>query len=131
MRFVRLTTIDNSYEANFLKDDLGVAGIPCFLTNENMTNLLPHTFGLLGSGIQVMVPEGELGKAKEVLALRSQVGKVISCPNCNSQNIRFGLAPGNKFKTVLAIMASVVAWAPMGNIRNKYYCNDCKTEFSK
>ena len=131
MRFVRLTTIDNSYEANFLKDDLGVAGIPCFLTNENITNLMPHTFGLLGSGIQVMVPEGELGKAKEVLALRAQVGKVIACPNCSSRNIHFGLGPGKRLKTVLAIMASVVAWMPMGNIRNKYYCNDCKTEFSK
>src|SRR5688572_24240185 len=70
VRFVRLTTIDNSYEANFLKEDLDQAGIPCFLTNENITNLIPSTFGLLGSGIQVMVAEEELGKAKEVLALR-------------------------------------------------------------
>jgi hypothetical protein len=121
MQYVRLTTIDNSYEANFLKDDLGVAGIPCFLTNENITSLVPHTFGLLGSGIQVMVPEADLGKATEVLALRAQVGKVITCPNCDSRNIRFGLGPDKRFSTVLTIVVSVLAWMPMGNIKNKYY----------
>ncbi len=55
MRFINLCTVDNSYEANFIKEDLEDNGIPCILTNENITTLMPHMNGILGSGVQVLV----------------------------------------------------------------------------
>lgn len=131
MKFVRLTTTDNSYEANFLKEDLEGEGIPSFLTNENITNLVPNTVGLFGAGIQVMVPEEAYERAKAVLQKRQQVMAVMRCPHCDSMNVRFGLGSTGWLRKTVAVVMSLIAWIPFGNIRNTYYCDDCQFEFKK
>jgi len=129
MRFVRLTAIEDSYEANFLKEDLGEAGIPSFLTNEHMTNLLPMSFGPAAMGIQVMVRPEDLDKAREVMALRSQVKKMVSCPHCESMNIRLGRAQSNiRLSTLLLGLLGIIA--PI-DPRDRYFCNNCMKEFMK
>lgn len=127
MQFVRLTTVENSFEANFLKEDLESEGIVCILTNENVTTLIPHMNGILGSGIQVLVAETDLAKANEILAKRAT--GIVKCPNCESTNIHFGLGTKNRFKRIVSIFISTVTAMPFNNINNVYYCNDCGTEF--
>lgn len=51
MNTIRLTTCNDSFEANLIKDKLENEGIECFLTNENFTSLFPIYNGILGSGI--------------------------------------------------------------------------------
>jgi len=130
MRFINLCTVDNSYEANFIKEDLEDKGIPCILTNENITSLMPHMNGILGSGIQVLVDKDDLITAREILDKR-KTSDVVVCPDCNSKNIKYGLGTTNKGKKILALIIAIVIGSPTKHIRQTYYCEDCKREFGK
>ena len=70
MKFIKLATADNSYEANFIKDDLADEGIECMLTNENFTALMPLSNSMFGSGIQILVDRVDYDRAKEILDRR-------------------------------------------------------------
>ena len=131
MEFVRLSTVDNSFEANFLKEDLESEGIPCILTNENVTTLIPHMNGILGSGIQILVAANDFQKATEILTRRVTTGSVAKCPNCQSTNINFGLGTKLRLRRIISIVISAVTAMPFNNINNIYYCYDCRTEFKK
>jgi hypothetical protein len=128
MRFVRLTTIGNSYEANFLKDDLDDAGIACFLTNENLTNLFPTTIGLDSWGIQVMVPEDALEKAKEVLRNRDRWTAAVRCPNCGSTRVRLVSVSPGWFRNLFGLLFVGPAIA---DLRSGYECSECVTSFKR
>lgn len=129
MAIVRLITCNNSVEANMLKSLLENEGIECFLTNENFTTLMPGYNGMLGSGIQVMIDERDNEKALEIL---SQQGteELIKCPNCSSEKVVFGLGE-KKFKKIIVVILSTLFFIPFNNIRNTYYCKNCKTEFQR
>ncbi len=71
MSLSKLATFDNSISANILRTKLESEGIICFLYNEHFTNLMPHYFDLLGSGVLVMVPTDQLKKAKRNCQTRS------------------------------------------------------------
>jgi len=128
MAIINLTTCNTSIEANMIKGLLDSEGIECFLTNENFTTLMPGYNGMLGSGIQVMIDEAEYERATEILS--KQTTEELKCPNCGSENIIFGLGE-KKFKKIVVVILSALFAIPFNNIRNTYYCKDCKTEFKK
>jgi len=127
MTTILLTTCNSSFEANLMKGVLETNGINCFLTNENFSNLMPHYNGMMGAGIQIMIDENDLGKAQELLIPTSK-GNGIICPDCSSSDVQFGLGT-NKIKKIFVVLISLLAFIPFGNIRNIYYCRNCKTEF--
>lgn len=49
------TTVSNSIEATLLQHALDMEGINSFITNEHTSTMLPHLYGMLGHGIQIMV----------------------------------------------------------------------------
>lgn len=128
MKYINLYTADNSYEANFIKDDLASEGIECMLTNENFVTLMPHMNGMLGSGIQILVDRADYDRAKEILVKRNNT-KILACPNCNSKNIKYGLGTKHRLKKLLALVITLVIGFPMWHIRQNYCCRDCHTEF--
>jgi len=124
----RLITIDSLTEAHILKGRLLNEGIDCFLTNENFTNLMPLYNNMLGSGIQIFVNEEDFEKARVLLKDRIEPDNLnLVCHNCGSKNIRLGIGKGKIFK-FLNIIIAVLAVIPMGNLKPKYYCADCKSE---
>jgi hypothetical protein len=127
MAIVRLTTCDNTIEANFLKNNLENENIECFLTNELSSTLLPGYNNMLNGGIQVMIDEKDLEKASLLIAQTKDEGE-LKCPNCDSTNISFGFG-NRKILKYLLVFFSLFAFIPFGNIRGKRYCKDCKTEF--
>ena len=130
MRYINLYTVDNSYEANFIKDNLADEGIECMLTNENFTTLMPHLNGMLGSGIQILVDKDDYDRAKQILDKRNN-RELQVCPNCNSTNIKYGLGTKHRLKKLLALGIALVIASPVRHIGQTYYCRDCKTEFGK
>jgi len=130
MKYLNLYTVDNSYEANFIRDDLADEGIECMLTNENFTTLMPHMSGMLGSGIQILVDKDDYDRAKQILNKRNSTD-IHVCPNCSSPNIKYGLGTKHPFKKLLALIIALVIASPVRHIRQTYYCRDCKTEFGK
>jgi hypothetical protein len=130
MKYINLYTADNSYEANFIKDNLEDEGIKCMVTNENFTTLMPHMNGMLGSGIQILVDKDDFERATQILN-KGKNRDVQVCPNCNSTNVKYGLGTKHRLKKLLAIFIALVIASPVRHIRQTYYCQDCKTEFGK
>jgi Zn finger protein HypA/HybF involved in hydrogenase expression len=127
MSIIRLTTCNNIIEANMVKHMLENEEIECFLTNDNFTTLMPGFNGILGAGIQIMIEEKDLEKAKTLLSIEENT-EIINCPNCNSENISFGLGE-NRIKKVFFAILSVFISTPMSNIKSTYYCKNCKQDF--
>ena len=125
----RLTTVSNSIEATFLQHMLEREGIHSFVTNEHTSTMLPHFFGMLGHGIQIMVDDADYDSAKEILNTKQNESQARTCPSCGSQNIGFGMKGKKRVGDHLLIFLSLIAGVPMGNIRNKYYCKHCGEDF--
>jgi len=119
-------TIDSLAEAHMIKGRLLNEGIDCFLTNENITNLMPHHNNMLGSGIQIIINEQDIHKAREILKDKIEPNNLeLVCPNCGSTHIGFGKGKTFRiFNTIIALLSSF----PIGNLKPKYYCNDCNKE---
>lgn len=130
MRFVNLCTVDNSFEANFIKEELAEHGIPCMLTNENITSLMPHMNGILGSGVQLLVDRDNLDLARDILDKRRSKA-VIACPDCGSKNIKYGLGTKSKPKKMFALIIALILASPTRHIRQTYFCQECKREFQE
>ena len=126
----RLTTVSNSIDATFLQHRLEMEDIDSFATNEHTSTMLPHLYGMLGHGIQIMVREDDYKRAKEILTETEKEKVIRECPNCGSSNIGFGVRGKSRVGDRLLIFLSAMAGVPMGNIRNKYYCRNCKEDFT-
>lgn len=124
---IRLTTVSNSIEASLIQHHLQLADIKSFTTNDNTSTLLPHFNGMLGHGIQIMVFEEDYGKAQELLTPDKTEPR---CPICGSSNIGFGIRGKNRSGDRVMIFLSALVGLPMGNIRNKLYCKDCRKDFT-
>lgn len=123
-----LLTCDDVLEANLIKGRLHSEGNPCFLTNENYTNLTPHHRGMIGSGIQLIVHSMDYDRAIQVLEINNTQNSFVKCPDCSSENVQLKLGK-NKFRKIISLIISVFAIIPVNNMNNVYYCKDCKTEF--
>lgn len=66
MKTTKLITCDNLTEAHLIKGRLNNEGIECFLTNQNFTSLMPISDKRF-TGIQVIVSESDLDKAKQII----------------------------------------------------------------
>lgn len=128
METIRLLTCDNNREASIIKGRLENEGIECFLTNENFSTLMPHFFGILGAGVQIVVNKTDYEKAVKLLDLDQSAQNELVCPNCKSTNIGFGLGRKKSGK-ITTILLSLLAGVPFNNINNRYYCRDCNADF--
>lgn len=125
----RLTTVRNSIEATFVQRALEREGIDSFITNEHTSTMLPHFYGILGHGIQIMVKEADYENAKDILAAQQAKNETRTCPTCGSSNIGFGMQGKRRVRDRLLILISLILAFPMGNIKNRYYCKDCRDDF--
>jgi len=53
----------------------------------------------------------------------------LVCPSCGSENIVLGFGERKGFK-IFNIIIAILSFFPLGNLKPKYYCKDCKTEIS-
>ncbi|NCA83982.1 MAG: DUF2007 domain-containing protein [Clostridia bacterium] len=126
MKTIRLTTCQNIQEAALIKGHLENEGIPCILTNQNITTLLPHFNNMLGSGVQVLVDENDLEKAASIIF--PDQDEPLSCPFCNSTNIKYSLG-SKKLSKMFFILISALHTIPINNISKTYHCADCNSDF--
>jgi DNA-directed RNA polymerase subunit RPC12/RpoP len=114
-------TFNSSIEANIIKAKLDAFGIPCFLSEENLTML---TTPLLSGGIRLHLFERDRQQAQEILmddlVRKSDDDDVISCPYCRSKRIlnvsRDQFDPAKVVKYIL-------------QLSKRHYCLDCEAEF--
>ena len=131
MRIVKLLTVPNSQEAASIQNRLENVGVDSFVTNENFSTLMPHFFGMLGSGIQIMIEDTSMERAKK--ALRdyfpySDTKLIITCPESGSTAIGYGFAR-SRIKKIFIILISLLIANPFGNIQASRHCKNCGHEF--
>jgi len=127
MKTTVLKTFESATEAHLARIRLEDEGISCFVANENFSTLMPNYYGMMGSGIQLVVFENDAPKASEVLST-SDAFNVLSCPNCGSNSIEYGMGKKGMSKWLIAIM-SFLAVIPLSNIRRTNICMECHSEF--
>lgn len=118
---------DSSIDANLAKTKLDAHGIPCFLTEENLTNLYPLQ-NLLLFGVRLHIFSRDQQSAEHVLSDVIAVSdEPLTCPACRSQRVEFGHSTQftpNIGKLILAFIAGTII--PFKKI---YHCQDCQREF--
>ena len=119
-----LRKFDDFIEANIAKTKLDAFGIPCFLTEEHLTQL---TTSLLSGGIRLHVFFRDKEQALQVME-KTYLSKMddenmIECPQCRSKKIL-----GNHREGLHTQMTRAIANTILG-LSKPYYCLDCGEEF--
>jgi hypothetical protein len=128
MRYINVCTVDDPFQAKFIKDNLANEGIECIVTNENFTAMMPHMNGMLGAGIQILVDKDDFERASQIVTNRNS-REIQVCPNCGSSNINYGLGSRHRFKKLFALLIAFVIGTPVRHIKQTHFCKDCSTEF--
>lgn len=116
---------DSSIDANLAKTKLDAHGIPCFLTEENLTNLYPLQ-NLLLFGVRLHIFSSDLQSAEGVLNDTIQ-DRTLICPACRSHNLTFQFSEklsANVPRLILAFLSMAIQPS-----RKVYRCQDCHREF--
>ncbi len=65
-KIVVFRAYDTAMDANLAKTKLDAYGIPCFLTDEHLTNLYPIRNSIF-PGVRLYIFENDLGQASEIM----------------------------------------------------------------
>ena len=133
MKFVTLTSFENTVEAHLLKSKLESEGIICFLKDEYITNAYQQYSYPFG-GVKLMVRSSEYAEALNILNLIEDNAFIdydrlaLKCPNCNSVKIQRRKSirsVGGIISLLITLLFSVIAIKP----KTLYRCNNCSTDF--
>lgn len=118
---------DSSIDANLAKTKLDAHGIPCFLTEENLTNLYPLQ-NLLLFGVRLHIFSNDLHDAEQVLNERIEISPDAPvCPSCRSLNI--SIEHSSKFTPRVSRLVLGLFMGTIVPLKKIYQCQDCMREF--
>lgn len=119
---------ENTIEANIVKTKLDAYGVPCFLTEENLSNLYPgQSFMFFNVRLHLFVSDVE--RANQIMEEHNLiVNDEIStkCPNCKSINIKRDYSESLKNKFDAFVDSLLALFVP---VKKVYHCEDCRHEF--
>jgi hypothetical protein len=123
-------TFETTIEANIVKSKLDAFGIPCFLTEENMTNLYPGASSLMNFSVRLHLFARDVPKAQQVLEethVAIDDESIVTCPRCNSRQVErdFPRKLSETFASTLRIMFFGVLFPE----KKVYRCLNCNFEF--
>jgi DNA-directed RNA polymerase subunit RPC12/RpoP len=120
-KIIVIQRFDNLIEANIIKTKLDAFGVPCFLSEENLTSL---TTSLLSGGIRLHIFEQDKDQVLQLLVKESmhmvEEDDLIHCPSCRSRKILN--MSSRRFEP-----AQVVRF--ILQLTKRHYCLDCEAEF--
>lgn len=116
---------DSVIDANIAKTKLDAYGIPCFLTEENMSNLYPgQPFFPVKVRLHLFSKDEE--QASRILSDINLIGDhdhSVSCPRCNSTRIIRG------FPKKFADSLKFIFFGVLFPNKKVNHCLDCNNEF--
>ena len=122
---------EGTIEANIVKSKLDAYGIPCFLTEENMTNLYPGASSLMNFSVRLHLFAHDLPRARQVLEenhLALDDESTIICPQCNSPRVERDFP--KKLSTTFASTLNVMFFGILFPEKKIHRCLDCDLEFN-
>ena len=116
---------ENAIDANIAKSKLDAYGIPCFLTEENMSNLYPGP-NMFSIKVRLHIFDYDKERAEQILKegnLSVDTGSTTRCPKCSSARIERTF-PKKSADSIKYLFFGVLF--PDEKIN---HCLDCDTEF--
>ena len=127
--------------ANLARTRLEAAGIPCFLSNENLVALMPLYSPITG-GVRLHVRQCDAAAALEVLrdvpvplatepdeasfAANAPDPVAPRCPRCGSSDVAFGPATRNTYGWWSGLLSVLLRFPVRGR---RHHCFHCGHEF--
>lgn len=137
--------LESFYEpmaANLARTRLEAAGIPCFLSNENLVSIMPLYSPITG-GVRLHVRQGDAAAAFEILhdepvplATSPDVASFAAdapdpvtprCPRCGSSDVAYGAATHNTYGFWSSLLSVLLRFPVRGR---RYHCFHCGHEFA-
>lgn len=123
-------TFRDAISANIVKSKLDAFGIPCFLTEENLSNLYPGASALMNSLVRLHLFDRDVESARQVLAdsnLVLQDDSVVRCPACQSTNIERDFPKRLSNNAISALR--YIFFGIFSPEKKVYRCTNCECEF--
>lgn len=122
---------ETTIEANIVRSKLEAYDIPCFLTEENMTNLYPGASSLMNFNVRLHLFARDLSRAQQVLEenhLNSDYESTVICPRCNSRRVDRDFP--RKMSKTFASALNVMFFGVFFPEKKIYRCLECDAEFN-
>lgn len=133
-------TYYSSIEANIIRSRLEDSEFSCFLADENISTINPLYNQAVG-GIKLIVFERDVEAINDLLAQDYSIQNEsdfneytpeetirVSCKNCKSINVSYGLATKPKPRGWAKIISFLLFYSPL-MAEKCYHCYDCGYEF--
>src|SRR5258708_2962128 len=116
---------DTAMQANLAKTKLDAYGIPCFLTDENLTNLYPIRNAIF-PGVRLYIFEKDTNEVKTILEENQFYEGFIKCPRCGSHDYEPYLSSLGRLSFMLiGILSMIFPMRP----HSEYQCKNCGEKF--
>ena len=130
--FKTIAKFQYSAEAQIIKGRLESEGIEVFLSDHLTIDTDPLVSNAIG-GVKLKVLAKDALKAQHILETINKYsvddnGNAILCPNCNSRKVAM-FSTIKDFKSFFSFMVGFLFGTLPFYAKDKYRCNDCKTEF--
>ena len=113
-------SFDDVIEANIVKTKLDAYGIPCFLSQENLTSL---TTALLSGGVRLHIFEQDRDEVLRLFmeeSIKHVDDDLLLCPTCRSRKIL--KLEGSRFDPSRVVKFIL-------QLTKRHYCVECEAEF--
>lgn len=114
---------DTVMEANLAKTKLDAYGIPCFLTDENLTTLYPIRNAIF-PGVRLFIFEEDSDEVKTILDEDQTTSGFIKCPRCGSHDFDAHLSP---FDRGVFFLTGIFGMMTPSSSPSQYRCKSCGT----
>jgi len=123
-------TFRDAISANIIKSKLDAYGLPCFLTEENLSNLYPGASALMNSQVRLHLLVRDIPAAQQVVAeshLRLDDETSVRCPSCQSAEVERDF-PKDLSATTLSALRYLF-FGIFSPEKKVYHCIKCDREF--
>lgn len=129
-----VTIKESHYQADLvvLKSRLESDGIVCRFKNELTTQVLNYIPSFL---VELQVSEEDVPRVKEILIetgeIQTEKVKIV-CPKCGSENVKMKVGVFKWIQLSISMLLAFDSNVPMDKLfkKSKYFCKDCRLEFS-
>lgn len=122
-KIIVFESYDTTVAANLAKTKLDAYGIPCFLTEENLTNLYPVRMGIF-PGVRLHIFEGDIDEVKTILEHQPE-DSFIKCPHCGSVHWESDHSVWNRISaSAMLLIGMILPFTP-----KEYRCKNCGKDF--
>lgn len=118
-KIIVFRAFDTVVEANLAKTKLDAYGVPCFLTEEHMTNLYPIRNGIF-PGARLHIFEKDYDQVKVIID-ENQIDGYIKCPRCGSTDFHQILSGNEESGFLTRAILGLFSSKPI----MEYKCNSC------